>query len=107
MRSGSTSATPYATSMRSRQSTTHEPAGWFWPKSRARWVPDRAVIQVFWRSLANIPREGAASGFGAAWLPGWQPFGRSRYLNQWGWEGACLAASEEQFDGFVREASPG
>jgi RNA polymerase sigma-70 factor (sigma-E family) len=39
-------------------------------------------------------------------VPGGQPFDRSRYLNQWVREGACLAASQEEFDGFVRAASP-
>ena len=28
-------------------------------------------------------------------------------MNQWVWEGAFLTASDEQFDGFVRSASPG
>src|SRR5258708_32021674 len=54
----------------------------------------------------HFPRAGAAGGFGGAWLPGRQPFNRSRYLNQWVREGTCLTASEERFDGFVREASP-
>src|SRR3984957_15224094 len=39
-------------------------------------------------------------------MSGWQPFTRSRYLNEWVREGACLTAAEERFDGFVREASP-